>query len=146
VLSRYALTVPRNSNTRRTATLPDPSETERQATYEALKLLHERWVLFLLERLLAGVTTFNELSRSAAQGGVNTTTLSQRLSLLEREGLVTRTVHSTIPPRTSYELTPRGRATRAILDSIRHWALEYPSPNAATQADCDTEGKNADPA
>jgi DNA-binding HxlR family transcriptional regulator len=83
-------------------------------------LLQERWVLFVLHHLRGGALSFNELNRRVP--GSNPTTLSQRLSLLEEAGLVAREVHSTMPPKTSYDLTEAGHALEPILDSIAQWS------------------------
>ena len=96
----------------------------------ALLLLQEKWVLFLVHRLLHhGPSGFNEVGRESRAGrhgaGVNNTTLSQRLALLEREGIVTRTVVSTFPPRTTYELTEKGRALGTVLNSIEAWSEQW---------------------
>jgi DNA-binding HxlR family transcriptional regulator len=85
-------------------------------------LLQEKWVLMIVFRLLAGPVGFNELMR---RGSVNTTTLTQRLNLLERAGVLVKTIHSTMPPRTSYELTEAGLALRPILESITDWSDKY---------------------
>jgi DNA-binding HxlR family transcriptional regulator len=95
---------------------------EKRAFFRTINLLNEKWVLHIISVLMGGPIGFNELSRLAQN--VNTTTLSQRLQLLENEGIITRTVHSTIPPKTSYELTSKGQAFRPALDAIRTWALE----------------------
>jgi DNA-binding HxlR family transcriptional regulator len=89
----------------------------------AFSLLQEKWVLFTLHYLTEGAMGFNELSRCGK--GINPTTLSQTLSLLEAAGLVTRTVHSTIPPKTSYELTEAGRAIKPILEAMGEWSARY---------------------
>jgi DNA-binding HxlR family transcriptional regulator len=86
-------------------------------------LLQEKWTLFIVSSLMEGPLGFNELSRRAR--GVNTTTLSQRMDLLEKEGIVTKTVYSTIPPRTSYELTPAGKGLRKVNEAIAQWSEEY---------------------
>src|SRR5690242_14924181 len=78
------------------------------ALVRGAQLLQEKWVLLIVHRLLNGPVGFNELCRKA--GGVCPTTLSQRLELLEQRGIVTKTVQSTMPPRSSYELTAAGRA------------------------------------
>ena len=91
--------------------------------YHAFALLQEKWVLFIVHSLLNGPQGFNEISRRAQ--GVNTTTLSQRLSLLEQAGLVIRTVHSTIPPRTSYELTESGLALQRVIGVIGEWGDQF---------------------
>ena len=86
-------------------------------------LLQEKWMLFIVRGLMEGPLGFNELGRRAR--GVNTTTLSQRMDLLEKEGLVTRTVCSTIPPRVSYELTAAGRGLQKVIEAIAQWSEEF---------------------
>lgn len=86
-------------------------------------LLQEKWVMLIVHQLLQCPSGFNELSRKAE--GVNPTTLSQRLALLEDAGLVTKTIHSTMPPRTSYELTEGGRALAPVLKSIEEWSAAH---------------------
>lgn len=92
-------------------------------------LLQEKWVMLIVHQLLAGPAGFNELSRKAE--GVNVTTLSQRLALLETSGIVTKTIHSTMPPRTSYELTESGKALKPVLDCIETWSQAF-LPEATT--------------
>ncbi len=99
-------------------------------------LLQEKWVLLIVHRLLHGPLGFCELNRKAK--GVNTTTLSQRLDLLEQAGVVTKTVHSFMPPRTSYELTEAGRALQPVLKAIEAWSETYlpaaePPPSCTEQ-------------
>ena len=48
--------------------------------------------------------------------------LAQQLRELERDGLVTRTVHAQVPPKVEYRLTPVGEALRAALGALRVWA------------------------
>ena len=63
---------------------------------------------------------FNELGR--AVGGCNPATLKVRLDRLEDLGLLRRTVHSQMPPRTSYELAPAGVDLQRVIDAIDAWA------------------------
>lgn len=95
-------------------------------------LLQEKWVLMIIYSLMEGPTGFSELMR---RGNVNTTTLSQRLSLLETTGLLVKTVQSIMPPRTSYELTEAGRALKPVLTAITEWSEKY-LPSASLTADC----------
>lgn len=85
-------------------------------------LLQEKWVLLIVHSLMEGSISFGELMR---RGNVNTTTLSQRLSLLVSAGILTRTVHATMPPRTSYELTESGLALKPVLEAITQWSGEH---------------------
>ncbi len=89
----------------------------------ALGLLQEKWTLFIVAALLHGPRGFNEMGRNA--GRVNSTTLAQRLAHLEQAGLLRKTVHSTMPPRTSYELTEAGRALQPAIEAIAAWGERY---------------------
>jgi DNA-binding HxlR family transcriptional regulator len=89
----------------------------------ALGLLQEKWTLFIVSALLQGPRGFNEMGRNA--GRVNSTTLAQRLAHLEQAGLLRKTIHSTMPPRTSYELTESGRALQPVVEAIAAWADRY---------------------
>jgi len=88
--------------------------------FQGYLLLQEKWVLFIVDRLLHGPLGFNELGRQTMR--VNTTTLTQRLELLESHGLVEKTIHSTMPPRTSYALTATGRSLQPVLEAIAAWS------------------------
>jgi DNA-binding HxlR family transcriptional regulator len=90
---------------------------------ESIELLQEKWMLHIIRALLDGPRGFNELAR--AVGGVNTTTLAARLERLEREGIVTKTIESTMPPRTRYRLTPGGVALQAVIEAIDRWARTH---------------------
>lgn len=91
--------------------------------HDSIELLQEKWVLHIVRALLDGPRGFNDLSR--AVGGVNTTTLTARLELLEREGIVSKTIESTMPPRTRYALTEGGVALQAVIDAIAGWARAH---------------------
>jgi DNA-binding HxlR family transcriptional regulator len=93
------------------------------ALVRGVVLLQEKWVLLIVNHLTSGPVGFNELTRKAEH--VNVTTLSLRLALLEQTGLVVKTVHSTMPPRTSYELTDAGRALTPVLKAIEEWSSVY---------------------
>jgi DNA-binding HxlR family transcriptional regulator len=100
---------------------------ERMAAIFAL--LQEKWTFAIVYALFAGPNGFNDLARGA--GSVNSATLAQRLARLERAGLVTKTVHSTMPPRTSYELTEAGLALRPLYEELRRWTDRFGDSVAA---------------
>ena len=99
----------------------EPCETAPDFIRGAL-LLQEKWVLMIVFSLLSGPSGFSNLMR---KGNVNTTTLTQRLNLLEQAGILVKTIYSTMPPRTSYELTEAGLALGPILESIAEWSGNY---------------------
>jgi DNA-binding HxlR family transcriptional regulator len=89
----------------------------------AFGLLQEKWALSIVYVLLRGPNGFNDVGRGA--GSVNSATLVQRLSRLEQAGLVRKTVRSTMPPRTTYELTEGGRALKPVIDALARWSQRY---------------------
>jgi len=90
--------------------------------------------MHIVRALLDGPKGFNELGR--AVGGCNPATLKARLDGLEELGLVRRTVHSYMPPRTSYELAPAGVDLQRVIDAIDTWARTHlPATRAASAAE-----------
>ena len=95
--------------------------------YGAIDLLQEKWTLHIIRALLDGPKGFNELRREV--GNCNPSTLSERLETLVLAGVLEKTVHSTMPPRTSYALTPAGVALQGVIDAIRDWGFKHlPTP------------------
>jgi len=92
-------------------------------SYGAIQLLQEKWVMHIVRALLEGPKGFNELGREI--GGCNPTTLAQRLEKLEELNLLTKTVCSVMPPKSSYRLTDSGRALQNVMDAIHSWAQDY---------------------
>lgn len=83
--------------------LPDPSESNCQTTREILDLIADKWSLYIIIMLRNGPRRFNQLRRDVE--GISQRMLTLTLRGLERNGLVTRTMYPTIPPRVEYELT-----------------------------------------
>src|ERR1700724_2032550 len=107
--------------------MEDPSKMDAERDYcpvhEAIQVLQEKWTMHIVRALLDGPRGFNELGREV--GGCNPATLKARLDGLEELGLVRRTVHSYMPPRTSYELAPAGVDLQRVIDAIDTWAREH---------------------
>ncbi|HWD38994.1 MAG TPA: helix-turn-helix domain-containing protein [Fimbriimonas sp.] len=114
-----------------TGQIPEKEPCGSAALFRGVLLLQEKWTLLIVNRLLQGSIGFNELCRKA--DGVNPTTMSQRLAMLEGAGLVEKTIHSTMPPRTSYELTQAGREIEPILKEIEKWSLKNLPETPATE-------------
>jgi len=92
-----------------------------------IDVLQEKWTLHIVRNLLDGPRGFNELGRGI--GGCNPATLAQRLEHLEKLGIVEKTVHSVMPPRTAYELSQSGRALQGVIGAIDQWARRFlPTP------------------
>ena len=92
--------------------------------------------MHIVRALLVSPLGFNELGRTV--GGCNPATLKVRLDRLEHLGVLRRTVHSMMPPRTSYELAPAGVALQRVIDSIDSWARAHLDVVASRAEHCDS--------
>ena len=89
-------------------------------TRETLARIADKWTLLVTGCLGAETKRFSELRRGIP--GISQKMLTQTLRSLERDGLVTRTIYPTIPPRVEYALTPLGRSLDEPLAAVRSWA------------------------
>ena len=80
----------------------------------------DKWSVFVIVLLGNGPRRFNEIKRMV--GGISQRMLTLTLRGLERDGLVTRTVFPTIPPRVDYALTPLGRDLLNPVSALGEWA------------------------
>jgi DNA-binding HxlR family transcriptional regulator len=95
------------------------------AATAALTILGQKWVMRIIRALGEGTQRFCELQD--ALGGANSATLSQRLKLLEDEGLVDRRLVSSVPPWVEYSLTTKGADLRQAIVGIDRWADRWAS-------------------
>jgi DNA-binding HxlR family transcriptional regulator len=88
---------------------------------DVLVRLADKWTLAVLECLdVNGEMRFTRLQESV--GGVSQKMLTKTLRQLERDGLVTRNVHASIPPRVDYKLTPLGESFSESICGVCTWA------------------------
>jgi len=86
-----------------------------------LQVIGGRWKLVILFQLFGGKTLrFSELERAIP--GISQKMLIQQLRQLEKDEVVTRTVHPEVPPRVEYRLTEWGQSLCPALDSLLMWA------------------------
>src|SRR5580698_4833902 len=83
----------------------------------------DKWSVFVIMLLGDGPRRFNEIKRMV--GGISQRMLTLTLRGLERDGLATRTIFPTIPPRVDYELTDLGRSLSKTVEALGLWALEH---------------------
>src|SRR5271166_6233142 len=95
---------------------------ECRAVSEVLARVGDKWTVLVVTTLGDGPKRFNELRR--ALGSISQRMLTLTLRGLERDGLVTRTVFPTIPPRVDYELTKLGRSLLTPVSSLGLWARQ----------------------
>ncbi|MEC7763959.1 MAG: helix-turn-helix domain-containing protein [Pseudomonadota bacterium] len=91
-----------------------------------------KWTLLVLLELAEGPKRFNGLGRALPD--ISKRMLTQTLRELERDGLVTRTVHDTKPPSVDYALTDMGRSLMGPLMGLVDWAEMNMGPITTAQA------------
>jgi DNA-binding HxlR family transcriptional regulator len=91
-----------------------------RAVSEVLSRVGDKWTVLVVATLGDGPKRFNELRK--ALGSISQRMLTLTLRALERDGLVTRTVFPTIPPRVDYELTRLGRSLLDPVSALGTWA------------------------
>ncbi|MDO0937719.1 helix-turn-helix domain-containing protein [Streptomyces sp. DG2A-72] len=104
---------------------------------EVLDRVAGKWSVQILVAAAHGPIRFTELERSIE--GISRRMLTLTLRNLERDGLVTRTVHPTVPPKVEYELTQVARELHETLQSLTDWAERNRVYIAQSRADYDTE-------
>ncbi|MHA3079111.1 winged helix-turn-helix transcriptional regulator [Acinetobacter sp. ANC 5502] len=100
--------------------MPDPNINGCRTTREILDRIGDKWSLYIIASLAKGTMRFNELRRGI--DGISQRMLTLTLRGLERDGLVSRTMYPTIPPRVDYELTELGQTLLVPVMALVSWA------------------------
>jgi DNA-binding HxlR family transcriptional regulator len=111
--------------------IPKPGEGACETTREILDRIADKWSLYIIATLRSGTRRFNELRREI--DGISQRMLTLTLRGLERDGLVTRTMFPTIPPRVDYELTELGQTLLEPVMALVAWAEKNKSVIAESQ-------------
>jgi DNA-binding HxlR family transcriptional regulator len=90
---------------------------------EILDRVGDKWSVLVIALLGQHGRRFSELRRSIE--GISQRMLTLTLRQLERDGLVSRTVHATVPPRVDYALTPLGESVLEPLTVLMQWAQAH---------------------
>src|SRR5262245_40131082 len=101
----------------------DIHSTDCRAVSGILSRIGDKWSVLIISRLGEGPRRFNEIKRMI--GGISQRMLTLTLRNLERDGLVSRTVTPTVPPRVDYELTSLGRDLLIPISALGAWAIEH---------------------
>lgn len=110
----------------------DPQSPGCLAVRAVLERVGDKWSVLIVELLADGPVRFNALRRSI--DGISQRMLTLTLRHLERDGLVTRTVEPTTPPRVTYALTDLGRDLLVPVTTLARWADENRQHIAAARA------------
>jgi len=112
-----------------------------RALGEILARVGDKWTVLVVGVLGDGPKRFSEIRR--ALGSISQRMLTLTLRGLERDGLVTRTVFPTIPPRVDYELTKLGRSLLKPVNGLGLWARQNRAAIADARRRFDAAGRNA---
>ena len=102
--------------------MKDPSNPVCRTISTLLSRIGDKWTVLVVQTLRDGPRRFNELRREIPS--VSQRMLTLTLRNLERDGLVSRTVTPTIPPRVDYELTELGDSLQKPICGLASWALD----------------------
>lgn len=115
-----------------------------RAPRAVLELIAGKWTMLTLVALADGrAMRFNELRRRLE--GVTQKMLTQTLRALEREGLLTRTVFPTVPPRVEYRLTTLGAEIAQLVTRIAEWSASHTEQLRAARANFDRRAPHPRP-
>ena len=116
-----------------------------RAVSELLSRVGDKWTVLLVKALSEKPKgqgrRFNELKREI--GGISQQMLTRTLRTLERDGMVARTVHPTVPPSVEYALTDLGRSLGVPVMALADWTFAHLPQIHANRADYDEGTKQA---
>jgi DNA-binding HxlR family transcriptional regulator len=127
-----------------TSTEPGHTGVTKVETTDACRLrdlldrIGDKWSLLVVELLGEGTRRFTELKRDI--DGISQRMLTRTLRHLERDGLVTRTVHPVVPPRVDYALTPLGAGLLDAIAPLVAWTRTHRPEIVAARATYDAAG------
>ena len=90
---------------------------------ELIGRVADRWTMQILEVLAEqGTLRFTRLGEMVS--GISQKMLTQTLRQMERDGLITRTIHPVVPPKVEYQLTGLGLGLGAAFCGVWVWAAD----------------------
>jgi DNA-binding HxlR family transcriptional regulator len=100
---------------------------------DVIERVGDKWSVLVINRLDGEPRRFGVLARTVE--GISRNMLTRTLRLLERDGLVTRTVYPTAPPTVEYALTDLGRSLVPPLNALADWAVQHRDAVRAARVD-----------
>lgn len=89
----------------------------------SLDIIGGKWKMPILWRLKDKTWRYGELKKSI--GKITHKMLTQQLKELEEDGLISRKVYASVPPKVEYSLTEKGENTIPVIESLRSWGLLF---------------------
>src|SRR5690349_12107567 len=111
-------------------------------TRMVLDRLADKWTVLVVGLLARGTRRFGELRRDIT--GISPKVLTQTLRALERDGILTRHVYASVPPKVEYTLTPLGRTLIDLVEAIRGWAESHIEAVLESQQSFDQQTQDVD--
>src|SRR6187200_863350 len=102
--------------------MKDPTSPVCRTISTLLARIGDKWTVLVVKTLGEGSKRFNELRREIPS--VSQRMLTLTLRNLERDGIVSRAVTPSIPPRVDYELTELGLSLQCPICGLANWATE----------------------
>ena len=124
--------------------MKDPTNPVCRTISTLLSRIGDKWTVLVVQTLGEGPKRFNELRREIPS--VSQRMLTLTLRNLERDGLVSRTVTPSIPPRVDYELTGLGKSLQKPICGLATWAMKNVEAIHKAQARFDAEADKAEAA
>ncbi len=106
-----------------------------RAVSELLSRVGDKWTVLIVKALEERGRRFNDLKREV--GGISQQMLTRTLRTLERDGMVARTVHHTVPPSVEYNLTDLGRSLAVPVMALADWSFAHLPQIHANRAEYD---------
>jgi len=122
-LSHRNVTTSRNEAHSNVTSPTAPDHSDCRNVTPVLNRVGDKWSMLIVMNLSDGPRRFSELKRAIA--GISQRMLTLSLRGLERDGLISRMVTPTIPPRVDYELTELGDSLREPVKGLGEWALAH---------------------
>ena len=122
---------------------PMPHRQDPCRTSDVLGIVGDKWSLLVVRNLSQGPRRFTELKRATT--GISQRMLTVTLRSLERDGILTRTVHNVMPPHVSYALTPMGMTLREATAPLLEWSLSNLDGIHAAREAYDSRAETAPP-
>ena len=117
------------------------SPTDCRGLADVLATIGDKWTIMIVGALSKGPLRYNEIQRRVS--GISQRMLTLTLKRLEVDGIVTRTLFASVPPRVDYELTDLGQTLRGALVPLHLWAAQNKEAITTNRIHAAAKGKDA---
>lgn len=111
---------------------------------DAIELIADKWHIPILHVLCPSPLLSGELQKAMAD--VSPKVLTQTLRRMERDGLISRTVYSAVPPKVEYRITSMGKSLLGPLRQLCLWAKAHGKERDQSRQEFDRKQKKSDSA